>query len=167
MPTPAVTAYVGLGANLGDPVRAVSDALRALERIPDTELSRRSSLYRSDPVGLAAQPSFINAVAELRTALPARRLLQELLGVETLAGRRRSFPNAPRTLDLDLLLYDDQQIDEPGLCVPHPRMHERRFVLEPLVEIAPDCRIPGDGLASERLAEVLDQGVTRLQDAVP
>lgn len=167
MPGEPVTAYVGLGANLGDPVRAVSEALLALERIPGTELSRRSSFYRSDPIGFAAQPSFVNAVAELRTTLPARQLLAQLLDVETLAGRQRSFPNAPRTLDLDLLLYDDQQIDEPGISVPHPRMHQRRFVLEPLVEIAPDCRIPGDGLASERLAEVLDQGVTRLQDAVP
>jgi len=165
MPREPVTAYVGLGANLGDPVHAIGEALHALGRMPQTELSRASSLYRSAPIGYAAQPGFVNAVAELRTSLSARQLLDELLALEALAGRRRSFPNAPRTLDLDLLLYGEERIEEPGLSVPHPRLHERRFVLEPLVEIAPQRIIPGHGLAVERLSEVLDQAVSRLQAA--
>ncbi len=165
MPREPVIAYVGLGANLGDPVQAIAEALHALGQLPDTELTRSSSLYRSAPVGYAAQPSFVNAVAELRTALPARQLLEHLLALEDSAGRRRSFPSAPRTLDLDLLLYGEERIQEPDLSVPHPRMHERRFVLEPLVEIAPECAIPGNGLAAERLAEVSAQSVTRMQAA--
>ena len=159
----AVNAYVGLGANLGDPVETIRRALHQLGGLPDTELARASSLYRSAPLGHAAQPQFINAVAKLRTGLSARELLEGLLALESQAGRKRSFPNAPRTLDLDLLLYGGERIDEPGLCVPHPRMHERRFVLEPLLEIEPGCVIPGLGLAREALPEVLDQIVMKLE----
>ena len=160
-----VNAYVGLGANLGNPVETIRRALHQLGGLPDTELAKVSSLYRSAPLGHAAQPQFVNAVAKLRTGLSARALLESLLTLESHAGRKRSFPNAPRTLDLDLLLYGGERIDEPGLCVPHPRMHQRRFVLEPLLEIEPECVIPGLGPARDALPEVLDQMVMKLEPA--
>ena len=155
-------AYVGLGANLGDPRRQVEQALRELNEIPDTRLRARSSLYRSDPVGYAAQPDFVNAVAELETRLPAARLLAELQAIEARHGRSRSFANAPRTLDLDLLLFGDERIAAPELTVPHPRMHERAFVLAPLVEIAPEAAIPGLGKASELLERCASHAVQRI-----
>jgi 2-amino-4-hydroxy-6-hydroxymethyldihydropteridine diphosphokinase len=130
-------AYVGIGSNLQDPRAQVRAAFQELDRLPHTRLVRKSSLYRSAPAGYAAQPDFINAVAQLETGLPAERLLAELQEVEARHGRQRSFANAPRTLDLDLLLYGDARIDSPGLTVPHPRMHDRTFVLKPLLEIAP------------------------------
>jgi 2-amino-4-hydroxy-6-hydroxymethyldihydropteridine diphosphokinase len=130
-------AYIGIGSNLHEPHAQVEAAFEELARLPRTRLSARSSLYRSAPVGYAAQPDFINAVAELDTGLGARELLGELQAIEARHGRRRSFANAPRTLDLDLLLFGDARIDEPQLVVPHPRMHERAFVLAPLLEIAP------------------------------
>src|SRR5882672_6540950 len=138
-------AFIGLGANLGDPEAQVRRTLSALAGLPGTRLVAVSSLYRSAPVGYTVQPDFVNAVAEIETALGARALLEALLAMETRFGRRREFPNAPRTLDLDLLLYGDRVIAEPGLIVPHPRMHERAFVLAPLAEIAPDIAIPGKG----------------------
>ena len=130
-------AYVGIGSNLDDPVRQVREAFRELDTLPHTRLVKRSSLYRSAPVGHAAQPDFVNAVAQLETALPAERLLAELQEIEARHGRRRSFPNAPRTLDLDVLLYGDAVLSLPALTIPHPRMHERAFVLMPLIEISP------------------------------
>lgn len=136
------TAYVGLGSNLEDPVRQVETALEELDRLPHTRVVRRSSLYRTAPVGYADQPDFINAVARLETGLPADRLLDELQALEQRHGRTRSFPNAPRTLDLDLLLYGRLVLRTERLTVPHPRMKERAFVLEPLREIAPDLEIP-------------------------
>jgi len=131
-------AYVGIGSNLQDPVRQVRDAFRELDTLPHTRLVKSSSLYRSAPVGYAAQPDFVNAVAQLETGLPAERLLADLLEIEVRHGRRRSFPNAPRTLDLDLLLFGNLELQTPGLQIPHPRMHERAFVLEPLIEISPE-----------------------------
>jgi 2-amino-4-hydroxy-6-hydroxymethyldihydropteridine diphosphokinase len=131
-------AYVGVGSNLDDPRKRVLQALDELDRLPHTRVVKRSSLYRTAPVGYASQPDFVNAVAQLETGLPAERLLAELQEVEARHGRERSFPNAPRTLDLDLLLYGDARIDLPALTIPHPRMHERAFVLKPLLEIAPD-----------------------------
>ena len=130
-------AYVGIGSNLDDPERQVRDAFAELDRLPHTRVVMRSSLYRSAPVGHTAQPDFVNAVARLETGLPAERLLAELQEIEARHGRRRSFPNAPRTLDLDVLLYGELSLDLPGLKIPHPRMHERAFVLHPLLEIAP------------------------------
>ena len=130
-------AYVGIGSNLDDPRAHVTRALGELDQLPHTRVVRKSSLYRSAPLGYAAQPDFVNAVAQLETGLPAERLLAELQGVEARHGRSRSFPNAPRTLDLDLLLFGDATLASPALTVPHPRMHERAFVLEPLLEIAP------------------------------
>ena len=136
------TAYVALGSNLQDPVRQVESALEELDRLPETRLVKRSSLYRTAPVGYAEQPDFVNAVAQLETRLPADRLLDELQAVEARHGRTRSFPNAPRTLDLDLLLYGDLVLRSERLTLPHPRMRERDFVLIPLREIAPDLELP-------------------------
>ena len=131
------TAYVGVGSNLNDPRVQVLQAFTELDGLPNTRVVRKSSLYRSAPMGHAAQPDFVNAVAQVETGLPAERLLAELQAVEARHGRERSFPNAPRTLDLDLLLYGTARIASPALTVPHPRMHERAFVLKPLLEIAP------------------------------
>jgi 2-amino-4-hydroxy-6-hydroxymethyldihydropteridine diphosphokinase len=155
-------AYVGIGSNLEDPRAQVLRAFDELSRLPDSRVTARSSLYRTAAVGHTEQPDFINAVAALDTQLSAADLLRELQAVEARHGRKRSFPNAPRTLDLDLLIYGDAQIDEPGLSVPHPRMHERAFVLAPLVEIAPRVGIPGISAASDRLAACAGQKVERI-----
>ena len=138
-------AYVGLGANLGNPQQTVAAAILELGRLPGSTLTSRSSLYRSDPLGFEQQPDFINAVVGLTTELSAEALLDQLQAIEQRHGRERSFSNAPRTLDLDLLLYGSERIATPRLTVPHPGMHERAFVLRPLEEIAPDIEIPGRG----------------------
>ena len=155
-------AFVGLGGNLGEPSRQLEQAFDALDRLPRTKLVRRSSLFRSAPLGYADQPEFVNAVAELETELPAQRLLAELQAIEKQHGRERSFPNAPRSLDLDLLLFGSAVINAPGLTVPHARMHERAFVLLPLVEIAPLATIPGHGPAKDLLLRCKDQVVQRI-----
>jgi len=131
-------AYVGIGSNLDDPRRQVLNAFSDLDSLPHTRVVKKSSLYRTAPMGHADQPDFINAVAQLETGLPAERLLAGLQALEQRHGRKRSFPNAPRTLDLDVLLYGNARIQSDTLTVPHPRMHERAFVLKPLLEIAPD-----------------------------
>ena len=131
------TAYVGIGSNLDDPRAQVLSAFSELDRLPHTRVMKKSSLYRTAPIGHADQPDFINAVAQLETGLPAERLLAELQEVEARHGRKRSFPNAPRTLDLDVLLFGDLTLDSPTLKIPHPRMRERAFVLRPLLEISP------------------------------
>jgi len=155
--------YIGLGANLGDPAAQLAAALGELGRLPHTRLVRASSFYRSAPVGHAAQPDFLNAVAALDTDLAPSALLIELLRIERAAGRERTFANAPRTLDLDVLLYDGRVVREPGLAIPHPRMHERAFVLVPLVEVAPDVVIPGHGLAADLVRNVRDQRIERIE----
>lgn len=155
-------AYIALGSNLAEPEAQIKQALAALAQLPQTHLRAQSALYRSTPVGYAAQPDFINAVALVETGLNAHDLLQSLLGIERDFGRVRDFRNAPRTLDLDLLLYGDLMFHEVGLTLPHPRMHERAFVLLPLLEIAPDCTIPGKGRAADWLAQVADQAITRV-----
>jgi len=157
-----VTAYIALGANLEDPVVQVRAGLAALATLPDTQLLMQSSLYRTAPVGYADQPDFINAVAAVDTELSPRELLDALLAIELNHGRVRQFANAPRTLDLDVLLYDDVEVNESGLTIPHPRMHERAFVLAPLAEIAPLCEIPGHGRVSDLLRGLDPHGVTRL-----
>ena len=156
------TAYVGIGSNLKDPRAQVLQAFNELDGLPHTRVAKKSSLYRSAPVGHAAQPDFINAVAQLETGLPAERLLAELQEIEARHGRERSFPNAPRTLDLDLLLYGNARIASPALTVPHPRMHERAFVLKPLVEVFAEATIPGHGLATTLLASCKGQDVERI-----
>jgi len=155
-------AYIALGANLADPVEQIRAAFAALETLPESRLVRTSSLYRTAPVGVHGQPDFINAVAAVDTTLTPQALLEALFAIEAQFGRRRDFHLAPRTLDLDLLLVDDQVIDSPTLNLPHPRLHLRAFVLAPLVEIAPDCRIPGRGQAAAWLAAVSMQRIERL-----
>jgi len=140
----------------------VKQAFAALARLPQTRLTAQSACYRSAPLGYAKQPDFINAVARIETGLTPHDLLQSLLGIEHTFGRVRDFRNAPRTLDLDLLLYGDLIFHEPGLTLPHPRMHERAFVLLPLAEIAPDCMIPGKGRAADWLARASHQAITRV-----
>lgn len=150
-----VTAYIGLGSNLDAPGEQVERALRELNALPQTRLVARSRLYRTAPWGGIEQPDFINAVAQLETGLDAQVLMRALLTIEHRAGRRRDGErNGPRVLDLDLLLYGDRRIVEAGLEVPHPRLHERAFVLVPLAEIAPDLAVPGQGRVSELLARV-------------
>jgi 2-amino-4-hydroxy-6-hydroxymethyldihydropteridine diphosphokinase len=156
------TAYVGLGSNLDEPRGHVLRALDELARIPGTRLVRHSALYRSAPLAPAAQPDFINAVAQLETALEPRHLLDELSAIEARHGRRRPFPNAPRTLDLDLLLYGQTVLDSPELILPHPRMHERAFVLEPMAELEPCAMIPGRGGVDELLRNCRGQHVERI-----
>lgn len=146
-------AFVGLGANLGDPVAQVRAALRDLDAIDATRLVRASSLYRSAPWGGVEQPAFINAVAEVETRLAPRELLDALLAIEQRHGRIRDGNRwGPRTLDLDLLVHGDRRIDEHGLLLPHPHLAERAFVLVPLAEIAPDLRVPGVGVVADLLA---------------
>jgi len=152
---PELSAYVGLGANLGQPEATLRWALQALGQVPGVRLAKASSLHRSSPVD-ATGPDFINAVAELATTLSAPALLQVLQALENQAGRERPYRNAPRTLDLDLLRYGDAHIDSPSLTVPHPRMMQRAFVLVPLAEIAPGL------VTAQALAAVAGQGVERL-----
>ena len=143
----SVRAFVGLGGNVGDAAATLRLALAALDALPMTRLVKASSLLQTAPVGGIAQADFINAVAELDTALPALDLLHALFAIERAHGRDRSREQrwGPRTLDLDVLIYGDEIITLDGLSVPHPRMAERRFVLAPLAEIAPDVMIPGIG----------------------
>jgi 2-amino-4-hydroxy-6-hydroxymethyldihydropteridine diphosphokinase len=160
-------AFVALGANLADPITQVLAAVESISRVPQSVLRRVSSLYRTAPVGVNGQPDFINAVAEIDTKLDPQALLAALFAIESQFGRRRDYPNAPRTLDLDLLIYDADRIDTPELRLPHPRMHLRAFVLAPLVEIAPDCRIPGRGTAAAWLASVSMQRIEKLKVTPP
>ena len=155
-------AYVGMGANLGEPRAQLLAAWDALGRIADTRTIARSSLYRSAPIGYAEQPAFLNCVAKLETALPAHALLAQLQQIERNLGRVRSFRNAPRTIDLDLLLYGSETIETPGLTLPHPRMHERAFVLVPLLELDAGAMIPGRGKAAELLRGLAEQPVERV-----
>jgi 2-amino-4-hydroxy-6-hydroxymethyldihydropteridine diphosphokinase len=149
-------AYIGLGANLGERERTIAAALRALDEDERTSVQRSSEPIETDPVGYEDQPRFLNAAARLETTRSARELLDLLLTTERELGRvRGTGPRyGPRTIDLDLLLFDGQTVDEPGLQVPHPRMHERRFVLEPLAELDPALVVPGKGSVSALLAEL-------------
>lgn len=151
----AVLAHVALGANLGDARATVSDAIAALDSLPQTRLLRASGLYRSAPWE-ASGPDFINAVAAVETGLDAHELLRALQALELQAGRERPYRNAPRTLDLDLLLYGDAVIDTPDLSVPHPRLRERAFVLLPLAEISPAL------VTADELQAVVGQAIERL-----
>lgn len=153
-------AFIGLGANLGDPVAALREAARRLHALPGTRVVAASSVWRSAPVD-AAGPDFANAVAEIATTASPVDLLGHLREIERAHGRERPFRNAPRTLDLDLLLYDALRFESEVLTVPHPRMHTRRFVLAPLVEIAPDIDVPGRGVAHALLAATASQPVER------
>jgi 2-amino-4-hydroxy-6-hydroxymethyldihydropteridine diphosphokinase len=163
MASGAHLAFVALGANLDQPVAQVRAAGAALAALPESRLLRMSSLYRTAPLGIRGQPDFINAVAALETGLDPEPLLDALFAVERRFGRRREFHHAPRTLDLDLLLYDQLVIDSRRLTVPHPRMHLRAFVLVPLLEIAPHCRLPGRGSAAAWWPAVGQQAIEKLE----
>jgi 2-amino-4-hydroxy-6-hydroxymethyldihydropteridine diphosphokinase len=148
-------AYVGLGANLGDRETTIRDAVETLAAEDGIEVLATSTLRETAPVGVGEQPPFLNGAVALETTLTARELLDRLLAVEHRFGRvRNPGEHGPRTLDLDLLLYGDEAIDEPGLAVPHPRLHERRFVLEPLAELAPGLVVPGHGFVESLLTGV-------------
>lgn len=157
-------AYVAIGSNLQQPRLQVEQALVGLNGLPQTQVIHRSSLYRTAPLGYDNQPDFINAVAEIETDLAPLELLQALLALENAQGRERPFPNAPRVLDLDLLLYNGTIMNTPELTLPHPRMHTRGFVLLPLRELAPELVIPQHGTVAELAAQCLDQGVEKLVD---
>lgn len=153
-------AFVGLGANLGDREATILRALARLKEEPEIRVVRVSTLRETDPVGYVDQPQFLNGVVELETELPARDLLTRLLAIERKLGRTRGDgpPLGPRTIDLDLLLYGEDTIAEAGLQVPHPRLHERRFALEPLAELDPSAVIPGRGQVQTLLAELESPG---------
>ena len=161
----AARAWVGIGANLGDAAATVAAAIDAIGRLPTTRLLARSSLWCSAPVD-ATGPDFVNAAASIETRLEPHRLLHELLQLEVAHGRQRPYPNAPRTLDLDLLLYGGRVIDDAELTLPHPRMHQRAFVLAPLAEIDAALRIGQLGSVAELLAKLMgaqtSQQLTRL-----
>ncbi len=159
----ATVAYIGLGANLGDARAALDSARAALDALPGTRLVSASSLYRSAPID-ARGPDFLNAVVRLETRLDAPALLAGLQGIEAAHGRERPYRNAPRRLDLDLLLYGDAVIASPTLTVPHPRLHERAFVLVPLAELAPTLRLPGRGAIAALLPDVAGQRIDRLSE---
>jgi 2-amino-4-hydroxy-6-hydroxymethyldihydropteridine diphosphokinase len=150
------TAFVGIGSNLGEPERQIAAALEQLSAEEGVELVAVSTLRETEPVGYLDQPSFLNGAAQIETELPAGELLERLLAIESRLGRvRGEGPRfGPRTIDLDLLVYGDETIDEPGLTVPHPRLAERRFALEPLAELAPGLEIPGLGPVQALLAEL-------------
>jgi len=166
----ASLAYVGLGSNLGHPRRRLARALRSLAQLPRTRLVAASGSYISAPIGTdEAQPDYVNAVAMLRTALGPGAMLRQLSAIEHRLGRRRApgkRRNAPRVLDLDLLLYGQRRLSGSRLTVPHPRMHERAFVLRPLLDIAPAVTIPGRGAARRWLSRTRDQRIARTRTHV-
>jgi len=155
--------YVALGANLGEPRRQLETAIEEIKQLPETRLLRSSSFYRSAPVGYADQPDFLNAVVQLETGLPPEGLLDRLQEIEHRHGRERPFPGAPRTLDLDLLLCGERPISTPRLTLPHPRMHERAFVLLPLLELDAAISIPGKGPAKSLLPACNSQKIERIE----
>jgi 2-amino-4-hydroxy-6-hydroxymethyldihydropteridine diphosphokinase len=151
-------AYIGVGANLGDREATMRAALAALDATPGVRVVAVSSFVETEPVGYLDQPRFLNAAAAVETDLDARGLLDALLAVERELGRTRDGPRyGPRTIDLDLLLFGDERLDEPGLTVPHPRLHERQFVLDPLAELDPELAVPGVG-PLESLRRNLESG---------
>jgi 2-amino-4-hydroxy-6-hydroxymethyldihydropteridine diphosphokinase len=153
-----------LGSNLGDPAAQIRRAMRALAAMPETRLVRQSSLYRNPPAGYLDQPEFVNAVARIETRLAPSDLLDQLLAIERAHGRVRDFPNGPRTLDLDILLYGERTVREPGLTIPHPRMPERAFVLVPLAEIAPETVVPGCGRVADLVKNADASGMVKLPE---
>lgn len=161
------TVFVALGSNLDQPLIHVQRALGDIDELPETALVKISTLYETTPVGISDQPVFVNAVAQIATTLSPHDLLARLLAIEVQHGRNRNSvneeKNGPRPLDLDILIFNELQIHERGLTLPHPRMHERAFVLVPLVEIAPAVVIPGKGVAKDFLAALDMSGVNELR----
>ena len=162
---PPVTAFVALGSNLDDPAAQIRSALRALAALPGTRLVRQSSLYRNPPEGGRDQPPYVNAVAQIETRASPRELLDRLLEIERSHGRVRESPNASRTLDLDVALYGNRVVNEPGLAIPHPRMTVRPFVMLPLAEITPDAVVPGKGRVADLAAKLDASGLVKLVEA--
>ena len=159
-------AYIGIGGNLDDPLLQMRRAFRALRELPASRCVACSPLYRSAAVGgPSGQPDYLNAAAALDTTLAPDELLTALQAIETAQGRTRTVRWGPRTLDLDLLLYDQLVLDEPRLTLPHPRLHERVFVLYPLYDIAPDLEIPGHGLLIDLLTKFPQTALVRLDSA--
>jgi 2-amino-4-hydroxy-6-hydroxymethyldihydropteridine diphosphokinase len=159
-PSPVI-AYIGIGANLGDRRRAIDSAIEALRVQDGIDVLRASSLYRTASIG-ADGPDYLNAVVEVRSFLSPLELLKILHAIEAAHGRERPYPNAPRTLDLDLLLYGDQELALPTLQVPHPRLHERAFVMRPLAELSPELVVPRRGRVVDLLSIVAGQRIDRL-----
>jgi 2-amino-4-hydroxy-6-hydroxymethyldihydropteridine diphosphokinase len=157
-----VVAYIGLGSNLEQPLEQLHTAVLAMMGRPGLQVEKVSRYYASAPIGGVEQPEFVNAVAKVTTTLSAPALMQLLLDIETAQRRQRGVKNGPRTLDLDILLYGDRVIDDEQLVIPHPRAHERAFVLLPLLELAPDVVIPGKGPAVDYLASVAEQAIAPL-----
>jgi len=155
-------AYVGLGANIGEPRGQLQKALQDLGALPQTRVTATSDFYRSAPMGFLDQPEFLNAVAQLDTGLSPEPLLDHLQEIEKRHGRQRSVANAPRTLDLDLLMYGNRVLHTPRLTLPHPRMHARAFVLQPLLELDSEISIPGKGKAIALLAACALQKIERV-----
>jgi 2-amino-4-hydroxy-6-hydroxymethyldihydropteridine diphosphokinase len=158
---PFVTAYIGIGANLGDAQSTVQLAIQKLSAMPQTRVSQQSSLFRTSPID-AGGDDYVNAVACLSTQLEAQELLLQLQAIENEFGRERPYVNAPRTLDLDILLYGNQQINTETLTVPHPRLTQRAFTLIPLLQIDPLIAIPGKGAAHQYVPNVADQSIARI-----
>ncbi len=163
-PASPVMAYIALGANLGDAVQTVRDAIQAINALPETEVTQQSSLYKTAALeslpGAPKSPDYINAVIEISCHQPSNLLLEQLQKIEQQAGRSRPYLNAPRTLDLDMLLYGDAHIQTETLIIPHPRMWQRAFVLVPLAEIAPGL------VSAQRLEGVEGQGIERVSAAL-
>lgn len=153
-------AFIGIGANLGDARRAIDEAVVEIDALPGCRVERCSPVYRTAPIE-SSGPDYFNAVAQVSTTLTPRALLDGLLAIERRHGRLRPYRNAPRTLDLDLLLHGEAVVDEPGLVVPHPRMHLRAFVLRPLCDLAPGLLVPGHGTVADLLPHVADQVIER------
>ncbi|WP_350283360.1 2-amino-4-hydroxy-6-hydroxymethyldihydropteridine diphosphokinase [Nitrosomonas sp.] len=151
--------FIALGSNLENPLSQIRRGIMLLAELEHSRLVKRSSLYRTAPVGHTDQPDFINAVVQMETNLTPHHLLDALLEIERACGRVRTFPNAPRILDLDILLFENLQHNDTKLVLPHPRMHERAFVLQPLLEIVADCVIPGKGAATACLAACTEQSL--------
>ena len=156
-------AFIALGSNLENPLSQIRQAMEELNQLPGTRLISKSSLYKSAPVGRLDQPDFINAVVLIETHLAPHDLLKALLDIEHSHGRIRELLNAPRTLDLDILLYEDLECCDEKLTLPHPRMSKRAFVLKPLMEIAPDCHIPGHGFIAPLLAACNGQQLEQIK----
>lgn len=154
--------YLGLGSNLQQPAQQIHRALREIDELPGVSLVRISSLYASAPIGNPNQPTFMNAVAQIETTLSPQSLMQRLLQLEASHQRVRAEKNGPRTLDLDILLFNDWHIQEPQLTLPHPRLHERAFVLLPLLELAPEIDVPGLGRLDAWLPKVADQSIRKI-----
>ena len=161
---PIFQVFIALGSNLEDPVFQVRKALDEIATLPESNLLVCSSLYRSAPIGKCDQPDFINAVVQIETTLSPHNLLKALLQIEQNHGRVRRLPNDPRTLDLDILMYDKLECNKHNLILPHPRMHQRAFVLKPLMEISKDCFIPGRGTVAKLLSACAEQRLKREQN---